>query len=167
MENEIQKMPEPRPNNLMRLSKEIIQRIEKTDEFGYDFYLSAYYFEDPVNEKDMKYELARLLRAFPEIKSSVVEELIQQIRKEKIGPIRLQAAVDYVIKNFNWQKPTVSDVIKFDRKLRLHTYEEVCKKVVTDGMNMNSFFIVPNSDKLWAVKTDAMKLGLTFLINKK
>ena len=166
MAKEIQKIQAPPLNSLMRLSKETILSIQRVDEFGYDFYLSAYYFEDPVNEKEMKYELARLLRAFPEIKPSVIDELIQQIRKEKIGPIRLQAAVDYVIKNFNWQKPTVSDVIKFDRKLRLYTYDEVCNKV-TEGMNMNNFFMVPNSGKLWAMKTDAMRLGLTFLINKK
>lgn len=42
---------------------------------------------------------------------------------------RLNDAVNNVIDNFPYKEFNVSDIIKFDKKVRLYTYQEVCNMV--------------------------------------
>lgn len=105
--------------------------------------------------------------AFPAIQPQTSAILYMEIKESGMGEKRLNAAITYVIRNFTYKTPSIGDVLSFDRKLRLYTYDEVCGKVVLEGVKMNQFFLVPDSGKLWALKIDAKRLGLDFLVNEK
>ncbi len=71
---------------------------------------------------------------------------------------RLQDAVNYVIDNFQYKELNVSDIIRFDKYLKLYSYDEMLKQ----NEGTAPFKIVRKTPKgnLWARISEIEQLGL-------
>jgi hypothetical protein len=71
----------------------------------------------------------RVARAFPRLTEGFYDEWARIIADEGIGDHRLADAVDHVIKTCQYPEPTIANFISFDRKIKLYSYDELCKMV--------------------------------------
>lgn len=54
---------------------------------------------------------------------------------------RLKDAVNYVIKNFPYKELNISDIIRYDRKVKLYTHSEASALVTQGKASFNDFEI--------------------------
>ena len=82
--------------------------------------------------------------------------LVERIIDKKFTAQRLKDAVNYVIDNFQYKELNISDVIKFDRKIKLYTYNEMCDYVYYNGGTTSEYFESKkiNGIRFWIKKSD-------------
>lgn len=94
----------------------------------------------------------RLKAAFPKMGDEFFNILSERIVKNGFSNERLQDAVNYVIDNFHYKELNVSDIIKFDKKVKLYTYNEVTCLVTEGKASMDDFKIVEIDGKTYRVR---------------
>jgi len=92
-------------------------------------------------------ELAKLKSAFPNMESAFVSVLSERVSVNGMSEKRLKDAIGYVIDTFKYQKPNISDIVGYDRRIKLYNYTEVCN-VVNKGEGQFSDF-----EKHWIGET--------------
>ena len=81
------------------------------------------------------------------------------ILKEKFTQKRLEDAVNHVIANFQYKELNIFDIIKFDRRIKLYTYNEVCELVTTNKARFEDFEIRKIENQTFRVrKTDLLQV---------
>lgn len=65
---------------------------------------------------------------------------------------RLIDAINHVIDNFAYKELNISDVIRFDRKIKLYTYPEVSDLVTAGKASFSDFEIREINGKTFRVK---------------
>jgi len=103
-------------------SESLSQRLKKTDEG--EFALSLYEDGFP-SKKDFETASNRLSIAFPKMKGEFFILLTEFVVKEKFTAKRLSDAVNHVIANFQYKELNISDIIRFDKRVKLYTRNEV------------------------------------------
>jgi hypothetical protein len=122
------------------------------------------YVDDVATKESVKSELRRLHAAFPDITADYIILLTERVISNKFTLRRLRDAVNNVIDNFQYKVPNISDIIKFDKKVKLLTYDEMLKlndqtgkafqeysKVIISGKNLyvknseKSFYNIPDA----------------------
>jgi len=78
--------------------------------------------------------------------------LSEFVLKENFTAKRLEDAVNHVIANFQYKELNVSDIIKFDKKVKLYTYNEVCLLVTQNKASFENFEIKKVDGKTFRVK---------------
>ena len=74
------------------------------------------------------------------------------ILKEKFTQKRLEDAVNHVICNFQYKELNIFDIIKFDRRIKLYTYNEVCELVTKNKARFEDFEIRKIENQTFRVK---------------
>lgn len=69
----------------------------------------------------------RIKAAFPQLDTGFYTVLMERVKDLKIPDKRLVAAVKHVIDNCEYPTPTIAQFIKFDRKVKLYTYDQYTK----------------------------------------
>ena len=128
-----------------------MQRLKKTGEGTYE--LSLYDGDAPTDE-DFGTASARLSIAFPRMTKEFFSLLTFFVAKEGFTAERLKDAVNHVIANFQYKELNISDVVKFDRRIKLLCYAEVCdlweKGYKEDDFEQRKI----NGKVFWVRKTD-------------
>lgn len=96
-----------------------------------DNYLSLYNDEKP-DRGDFIQANNRLGIAFPKMTKEFFVLLTEFLITENFTKQRLKDAVNYVIKNFPYKELNISDIISYDRKVKLYTHSEA-SALVTQG----------------------------------
>ena len=78
-----------------------------------------------VTESDLNKSLQRLSIAFPRMTPQFFALLTEFIIKDRFTTKRLEDAVNHIIMNFAYKELNISDIIRFDRRARLYTYDEL------------------------------------------
>lgn len=94
----------------------------------------------------------RLKAAFPKMGVEFFNILSERIVKNGFSNERLQDAVNYVIDNFHYKELNVSDIIKFDKRVKLYTYDEVTCLVTEGKASFDDFKIVKVDGKIFRVR---------------
>ena len=79
-----------------------------------------------------------LKQAFPQLPVGFYNILHDMIRDEGFSDSRLVDAVKHVIKTCVYPTPTIAQIVNFDRRIKLHTYGEVCA-MISKGYRMVDF----------------------------
>lgn len=70
---------------------------------------------------------------------------------------RLKDAVNSIIDTFQYKELNISDVVKFDKRIKLYSYNEVCTLVTKGEANFSDFVVKEIDGKPFRVKkTDLM-----------
>ena len=77
--------------------------------------------------------MRKLQSAFPKQSKEFFNVLAERLIATGFTDQRLTDAVNNVIDNFQYKELNVSDIVQFDKKIRLYTYPEACKLVTKDG----------------------------------
>jgi hypothetical protein len=109
--------------------------IRRTDEGSY---VLSLYDDLPVSEGMLMVHIARLKAAFPKMENVFFNILAERIVENGFTEKRLADAVNHVIDTFRYKELNVSDIIRFDRSVRLYTHDEVCRMWMI-GAGQNDF----------------------------
>lgn len=82
--------------------------------------------------------------------------LTEFILKEKFTAKRLEDAVNHVIRNFQYKEFNISDIIKFDKRVKLYTGKEYISMQM-QGFHTSEFEKrVINDEVYWVKKIDLL-----------
>ena len=107
----------------MPLLQESLQRKESTNANE----LSVYSGEI-ASPKEISSEVKKLKAAFPEISADYLAVLIDRLIDNQFTQERVRDAINQVIDTSSYQRPSIANIVSFDRNVKIHTYEEVLAK---------------------------------------
>lgn len=99
---------------------------------GKNMYLSAYGDELPTPE-DVALQTSRLSIAFPKQSKEFIALLVERMLDNKFTARRMRDAINYLIDNFQYKELNVSDVLKYDRRKTLITYDKMLTTLSCNG----------------------------------
>lgn len=94
----------------------------------------------------------RLKTSFPKMSDDFFNILSERLSDNGFSDERMKDAVNYVIDNFQYKELNVSDIIKFDKRVKLYTYNEVCNMVTKGQANFSDFDIREINGNFFRVK---------------
>lgn len=97
------------------------------------------YADREADSTDIAVHLSRLKVAFPKMEGPFFNILAERILSNKFTVDRLRDAVNQIIDNFQYKELTVSDIIRFDKRIKLYTYNEVCNLVTKGQASFDEF----------------------------
>lgn len=81
--------------------------------------------------------------------------LAERIIANGFSDQRLQDAIEKLIDNFQYKEINISDVISFDKRIKLYTYGEVSDLISSNRAKMDDFEIKDvNGRKFWIKLTE-------------
>lgn len=131
-------------------------RILKNSENSHE--ISKY--DDALATPEAIYQSTNRLRAaFPKMGDQFFNLLSERIIANDFTGDRLADAVNHVIDNFAYKELNVSDIIRFDRMIKLYTYSEVAEMVTAGKAHFDDFEIREINGRTYRVrKTDVDKM---------
>ena len=91
--------------------------------------------------------------AFPVIDPEYISVLSERLVSNGFTDRRLKDAIGYVIDKFSYKKPNISDIIGFDKKAKLYTYNEAYRLIEKGEVSgFNEFEIVEINGIKYRVK---------------
>lgn len=94
----------------------------------------------------------RLKLAFPKMSDEFFNILSERVVANSFCNDRLKDAVNYVLDNFQYKELNVSDVIKFDKRVKLYSYNEVCVMVTKNQASFSDFQIIEIAGITYRIK---------------
>ena len=70
---------------------------------------------------------------------------------------RLSDAINHLIDNFNYKELNIADIVKFDKKVKLYSYNDVCKMVSKGEASFTDFVIKEIDGTHYRVKKTDLK----------
>jgi hypothetical protein len=105
-------------------------------------------------------ELKKLQVAFPSLNSDFFNLLSERIVANGFNNERLHDAIAHLIDTFPYKEPKIADIISYDRKIKLYSYNDVCSEVFK-GSNFQDFDKIAKNGKLfWFKKSDNAQLNI-------
>lgn len=98
-------------------------------------------------------QFKKLKMAFPQLPSGFYDVLMERIKENGFTDKRLKDAVNNLIDNFIYPNPSIANVIGFDKKVKLITYNQRCTMQAENPGSFNDY-------------TKIVKNGKVFFINK-
>lgn len=92
------------------------------------------------------------MMAFPKMNNGFFDLLAERIAANKFTSKRLYDAVNSLIDNFNYKELNIADIIKFDKKAKLYSYNEVCRMVSKGEVSFSDFEIREINGECYRVK---------------
>lgn len=83
--------------------------------------------------------MTRLKAAFPKMDGTFFNLLAERLIDNCFSSKRLKDAINDTIDNFRYKELAVADIIKFDRRLKLYTYNDVCRMVSKGECDFSDF----------------------------
>lgn len=103
----------------------------------------------------MATEIKKLKVAFPSRPPEFFNLLTERIVANGFSDRRLKDAVAKVIDTFSYKEINISDVVGFDRRIRVYTYGEMCDQITERLAAADDFEMkILNNRKFWIKKTD-------------
>lgn len=100
-------------------------------------------------------EIKKLKVAFPSRPAEFFNLLAERIVANRFSDDKLRDAVAKAIDTFSYKEINISDVIGFDKRIRLYTYGEVCDQISGHLAKFDDFQIHEiKGRKYWVKKTD-------------
>lgn len=113
------------------------------------------YADQEAKPKEILIQTGRLKAAFPKMETTFFNLLAERIASNGFTSQRLKDAVNYVLDNFQYKELNVSDIIRFDKKTKLYTYNEVCLLATKGEAQFSDFEVREINGKVFRVrKTD-------------
>jgi hypothetical protein len=98
-------------------------------------------------------ELKKLCIAFPAIDPDYVNVLSERLVSSGFTDKRLKDAIANVIDNFSFKRPNISDIISFDKKHKLYTYQEAYRLIEKGEVSgFEDFEIVEINERKFRIK---------------
>jgi hypothetical protein len=115
------------------------------------------YSDSIATPAEIGQQIAKLKVSFPSMKDSFFNVLAERIVANRFTGKRLKDAVNSIIDNFQYKELNVSDVIRFDKRVKFYSYNDVCTLVTKGKADFSDFEVKEKDGKHFRVKkTDLM-----------
>lgn len=111
----------------------------------------------PAGAQDIAVSISRLMVAFPKMENDFFNLLSERVRANKFTTKRLNDAINHLIDNFNYKELNIADIVKFDKKVKLYSYNDVCKMVSKGEASFTDFAIKEIDGTHYRVKKTDLK----------
>jgi hypothetical protein len=102
----------------------------------------------------------RLKKAFPSLPQGFYDILLERVKETGFTDHRLKDAIDSLIDNCVYPTPAIANIISFDKRVKLHAYNDICDLVVK-GSSWGDFSKVKIKGKyFWITNTDKEQFGI-------
>ncbi len=126
------------------------------------------YSGTPATPMEIASETAKIAVSFPSLDKLFFTILAERLIKNNFTIDRLQAATGYLIDNFHYKQPTIADIISFDKKVKLYSYNEVLVLIDQNKARFEDFHKHWVGDVLYRVKkSEAETFNLTPYLNSQ
>lgn len=99
--------------------------------------------------------MKRLELAFPKMERGFFDLLAERIIANGFTASRLKDAVNHVLDNFQYKELNISDIIRFDRRVKLYTYSEFSQLAIEGKYKWDDFEKRKiNGTNYWVKKAD-------------
>lgn len=88
---------------------------------------------DKLSDVGVAKNMRKLQCAFPKQSKEFFNVLAERLIANGFTDQRLTDAVNSVIDKFQYKELNISDIVRYDKKMRLYNYKEACKLVTQDG----------------------------------
>lgn len=122
------------------------------------------YRDELADEADIRNAVMTLSSAFPledkEERARFFALLCSRMKANGFTKQRMQDAVNYLVDNFRYKQINIADVITYDRRVRLYTYQEYCSAVYRNKNLSDDFEFYAKIDDVcfWYRKSELAKL---------
>ena len=118
--------------------------------------VSIYHKGAKATQEQLTRNIAKLEMAFPKMQRDFFKILLERIDANNFSNKRLENAVNYVIDKFQYKELNVADIISWDRKINIYTYQQICnliQKSLIKGFDDTEIREI-NGTKYWVLKRD-------------
>lgn len=106
-----------------------------------------------LEPKTVASEAAKLKKAFPALSGDFFGILYERLEANGFCDKRLIDAINHVIDNCPYPTPTIAQILSFDQRTKLYTYDQMLDYVHQHGVTTEKFELVKIGDrKLWRLK---------------
>lgn len=88
---------------------------------------------DKLTDVGVAKNIRKLQTAFPKQSKEFFNVLAERLVANGFTDQRLTDAVNNVIDNFQFKELNISDIVRFDKTVRLYSYQEACRLVTEKG----------------------------------
>lgn len=96
--------------------------------------------------------MSRLKTAFPKMDNAFFNLLAERVMDNGFSEKRLKDAINDILDNFRYKELTVADIIKFDKRVKLYSYNEVCALVSKGTASFSDFETKEINGEFYRVK---------------
>jgi hypothetical protein len=82
-------------------------------------------YTDKLTKEGIKTNCLRVFAAFSSLDPMFTDLLTESLQRNKFTDARLTDAVNHVIDNFKYPKPSVADFVSYDKKIKVYRYDEM------------------------------------------
>lgn len=125
------------------------ENLQQIDQYEISLYT------DELTTKGIVSNIKRIKLAFPQLESGFYDVLTDMVRDDKFTDQRFKDAVDHVIRTCVYPQPTIAQFLSFDKKLKINSYNDMCKLVEEFGRTIwDDYNIIdmPSGKKGWVKK---------------
>ncbi len=97
------------------------------------------YQDNDASPNEVAVSIKRLELAFPKMERGFFDLLAERIIANSFTSERLKDAINHVLDNFQYKELNISDIIRFDKRARLYSYNEVCVMVSKGQVSFTDF----------------------------
>ena len=90
-------------------------------------------YQGSLTDMGVAKNMRKLQSAFPKQSKEFFNVLAERLIANGFTDERLRDAVNNVIDNFQYKELNISDIVRFDKKMRIYNYKEVCRLVTKEG----------------------------------
>ncbi len=90
-------------------------------------------YEGSLSDMGVAKNMRKLQSAFPKQGKEFFNVLAERLIANGFTDERFADAVNHVIDTFQYKELNISDIVKFDKKVKLYNYSEACTLVTRDG----------------------------------
>lgn len=109
-------------------------------------------YSGPLEPANLAQNMNRLKASFPKMSNEFFNVLAERIVANGFSNERLKAAVNHILDNFQYKELTVSDIIRFDKRVKLYTYNEVCMMVTKNQASFDDFVVKEINGEYFRIK---------------
>ncbi len=117
-------------------------------------------YSDMLTDVGIAKGIKKLQVSFPKQSAEFFNVLAERLIANGFTDKRLSDAVNNIVDNFQYKELNISDVIKFDKKIRLYDHNEYANEATKIGGENFKIFKKINGKNYWAKISDIDKLGL-------
>ena len=90
-------------------------------------------YQGSLSDMGVAKNMRKLQSAFPRQSKEFFNVLAERLIANGFTDERLTDAVNNVIDNFQFKELNISDIVRYDKKMRQYNYKEACKLVTEEG----------------------------------
>lgn len=114
------------------------------------------YVADNLSDVGIAKNLKKLQIAFPKQSVEFFNVLAERLIANGFTDERIKDAVNHIIDSFQYKELNISDIIKFDKRIKLYSHSDICNEIHNNRVSFSDFekYKKVGKKQFWVKKAD-------------